>query len=200
MGLARTRGGAGASTPGAAPRLCRLLSVGSCHLAQAPENLLDSETQHVGPAAQEPADLEPEGTSDLEGTTLEMGPPEEEPLVAPAQQAPADLLGTLAPAHLNLALAGLATQAPAEGPGSPSLTQLFAQAGHVEVPCSCCYYNMLNVDPEDDPTFATCGWFWSRRHESWVWWHGRAPHVPFHMPFPHDDQAPDLLENPAEWA
>ena len=145
----------------------RVLSLGSCHLASAPEimpeDLLDLEMgltdqePLVGPAAEEP--------DDLEGTTLEMGPPEEAPLVGPAPQAPAD---------------GPATQAPADGP-----------AGHAERPCRCCYYSMSEeVDPEQDPTFRTCGWFWSAQHESWVWWHGHAPHAPFHMQYHGDDQAP----------
>ena len=82
-----------------------------------------------------------------------------------------------------------------------------APAGEAEAPaeelvpaCACCYYTAsVQLDPAKDPSLRTCGWFWDRSRESWVWWHGQAPHAPF--PYPHqglEQQDPDQgLQAPA---
>ena len=80
----------------------------------------------------------------------------------------------------------LATQGPAEAPGVPRGGQLLPGHGADVPACPCCYYTTsLQLDPDNDPGLRTCGWFWDEHRQSWVWWHGQAPHAPF--PYPHQN-------------
>ena len=45
------------------------------------------------------------------------------------------------------------------------------------------------LDPEE-PDFSKCGWFYHYQRESWIWWHGSAPHAAF----PFENQQQDLDE------
>ena len=68
-----------------------------------------------------------------------------------------------------------------------------AEQAPADVPaCKCCYYSQSQqLDPDKDPGLRTCGWFWDEHRESWVWWHGQAPHAPF--PYPQGDMNEDLM-------
>ena len=58
--------------------------------------------------------------------------------------------------------------------------------------CACCYYTAsVQLDPDKDPNLRTCGWFWDTHRESWVWWHGKAPHAPFEYPYQGPDEDPE---------